>query len=237
MAQLLPLYAADETVTTVISPCQPAYPTGAVYGTVTLTARSRAKSLPRFLFDRYQDYLTDRPICTKSATVGVVYLFSDVCAQLLSGTRLYDLDVYRTFIMVLIGMFYSAPFYHYSYEKLERMFPTTRRRNSFVQLFFDQVLLSPLWTLSFLVLRPLLQGRFSLASLEEEFSANFFQVLVTSWTVFPILQAMNFTLVPSNMRMLVLTVGSFFFSMFVSLCSSGQDQNGHVAHFFLVPFT
>lgn len=256
MSYVIPIHA-DETVgITSVVQLQPEQlsdeSNGTFYGTITLvSARSRQeqkqqeiqlKQKPKNPLQTYMNLLQTNPLTTKMITVGTVSSLSDMTAQLLQGTSVSSLDVYRSFTMFMVGCFLTAPMYHVLYARLEKKFPLASRYiNRYIHLAVDQLIAIPVWTLLFFVFLAVLRGHHDVLLVVRYIGDHFLTVVLTSWIIYPFLQYLNFSFVPGDARVLVLTAISFFFTVIVTLLTSSSTTSAseaeQVAKFFIKPFT
>lgn len=241
---ILPLYASGETYTTVVSPADATSSTalfnvssGTVYGTVLLTPRPKL-GYPRQLFEAYVHQLDCKPLCTKMMTMGTVSAASDCVAQLMADTTPLHINIRRTLSLFIVGVVLTAPLYHYLYKALEHWLPSQHKPNIAVHLLIDQLIAAPVWTLCYLVMTAVMSPPFSAASVVAGVRANFLDILRTIWIVYPLSQALNFSLVPPKFRIVVFAAVGFVFSAVLSyFFMSGDDVPQSAGHYLLIPFT
>lgn len=180
-------------------------------------------------------YILERyPVITKSVTTGFVGSLGDVLAQTVEHLAERDdstvraprrrLDFHRTLTVGTEGVCVSGPLLHYGYEILDDYFsamPTSGWADhwimSAVQVILDILVMDTVFTMTFIVISGLLQGRYR--SLWTEVRRDFWPVAKISWMAsgcMSPLQFINFGFVPLEFRVLVTSCQDVIWSSSVS---------------------
>lgn len=163
------------------------------------------------LWKFYLSALDTTPLQTKSLTAAVLSLFSDILAQSLSGVPLSKLNTQSLKNQFILGLIIRGPIVHYWYILLEYMFscaglnsPPSRANSLSVALgkvVVDQTLFSPLFNLLYFYAIGFLENR-SLVSIDQQISKEYAPVMIANYKIWPLVNIINFKLIPPNMRVL-----------------------------------
>lgn len=238
MSSGLPLYHGEDTVTSLLTISEHDQLNGVVYGTVTLTPRESAKT-SQTPFGRYETLLQTNPLRTKALTSGTTTALSDILAQVLSGVTWHTMDMHRVLCAFFIGSLLTAPLYHVVYDTLETRWPISKSRiHIALHLAVDQLIAAPVWTVGYCALGAAFDGHVTSSALVERLHADFVNMMLSTWVIYPLVQTLNFALVPARLRVLVLTIVGFFFTCMVSYLFSGQTHEmRNIGHVVVIPFT
>lgn len=159
----------------------------------------------------YTHFLTRHPLKTKMVTSSLLAGLSDIITQVLESTR----SPRRVLSMAIAGGILTAPMFHYLYTYLEHIIPSTSIKGVAAHLLTDQLLAAPIWLILFLPLIPLLEGH-SLRTAMTKTRRDFRPGLAATWSIFPLIQAVNFSVVPVKARVLVLNVTDLLYTSVLS---------------------
>lgn len=184
---------------------------------------------PVFFGRRYMAALDGAPLATKMVTAAVLGALSDLIAQAIEGRggnagERVGTDWRRVSALAAVGALLTAPLFHALYEWLERALPLgglsagQRTRNVALQLFVDQAVAAPAWLLAFFPMFEVAEsGQWDGARIARGLRRDFLPSLRLTWTIFPFCQLLSFSLLPSNMRVLVLNVVDLGYTAGLSL--------------------
>lgn len=105
--------------------------------------------------------------------------------------------------MFLVGALLTGPMFHYFYAYLESTIPSISRRNVILQVLVDQLIMDPIWLALFLPALSILEGE---KDILKGFGRQYKDGLKTAWAIFPLVQVVNFAVVPLQYRILVINV-------------------------------
>lgn len=184
---------------------------------------------PVFAGRRYLAALDRTPLATKMVTAALLGALSDLIAQAIeargvgAGERA-GTDWRRVWALAAVGGLLTAPLFHALYEWLERALPLgglsagRRARNVALQLVVDQVVAAPAWLLAFFPMFDVAEsGQWDGERIARGLRRDFLPSLRLTWTIFPVCQLLSFSLLPSNMRVLVLNVVDLGYTAGLSL--------------------
>ncbi|PXF48497.1 Protein Mpv17 [Gracilariopsis chorda] len=163
----------------------------------------------------YVRMLDKYPLVTKMLTSGVLVAISDLIAQLVEA-RGY-IWVQRTIAFSVAEIVFSAPLLHVLYELYERYIPAVNLRNLLSQLVLDGVVAMPVWLFVFLVLVSILEGRWTLVEIWETLRTKYIPSLIVTLILTPVVQSVNFTVVPPKYRVLVVNIVDLVYTTILSL--------------------
>lgn len=135
----------------------------------------------------------------------------------------------------MFAVFFTTPFYHMLYVCLERHLPTKKRSNAWLHLFVDQIFISPTWLMLYIVASALVVGDTTFHGIQTHFHKDYFKLLKTMWIIYPLIQALNFSVVPLKFRLVLLTIIGFFFSVLLALLFREKNVLADHGHFIWVP--
>jgi hypothetical protein len=176
----------------------------------------------------YDSLLVTQPIVTKACTAVVIAAAGDIVCQSLQGASLSATLVEAPeaapdavpFDVARVARFASfaaimTPLVHAWLLALSK-----RVRSPVVRVLWDQLLWAPIGCVAFLVYNATLQG--SPAPLADAL-AKAETVLYANWAVWPMVQLLNFSLVPQRYQVLVVSGASFFWSIFLSFVAAAPS--------------
>ncbi len=181
------------------------------------------------LWSNYLVELNSRPLQTKSLTSAVLSVVSDLLAQKLNGASLTSLDLISIRNQFLLGLLFRGPIVHYWYSILEEFF----RRLGFSgkkseslsvavgKVFCDQTAFSPLFTAAYFYALGFLQGR-SISSVNSQLAKEFIPILLANYKIWPLVNLINFKLIPPNLRVLFGNLVGVFWTAYVIKMTSGK---------------
>lgn len=147
-------------------------------------------------------------------TSGFLVGISDLIAQQVED-RGY-IWVRRTVAFAVAEMIFSAPLLHLLYDSFETYIPAVNLRNLVLQLVIDGVLAMPAWLFVFLVLVSILEGQWTVVEIWEKLRTSYIPSFILTLILTPVVQSVNFTVVPPKYRVLVLNVVDFVYATVLS---------------------
>ncbi|KAJ5531942.1 hypothetical protein N7504_009835 [Penicillium tannophilum] len=169
----------------------------------------------------YQAKLAARPILTTSISSAVLFGSGDVLAQQAVDRRgLEKHDFARTGRMALYGGAVFGPAATQWYRILQRHINLKSRAGTTIaRVAADQMVFAPIQLTCFLSSMAIMEGSDVLEKLRHSWVPSYKANLL----VWPFVQAVNFTFVPLDMRVLVVNVVSLGWNCFLSLLNSGEE--------------
>ena len=145
-------------------------------------------------------------------------IVSDVLAQKLSNSG-GAIDCRSILNQSLVGLFVRGPMVHYWYVVLEHLFKSWNPDDfstAVAKVFVDQTVFSPLFNLLYFYVIGFLQGD-SQAKINAAVSKDFAKVMGMNYKVWPLVNLVNFALVPAKLRVLFGNIVAIFWVAFVIL--------------------
>ena len=124
-------------------------------------------------------------------------------------------NAYRLNLLIEIGVFGPAATKWYQFLEKKIVLSTTAT-TTVSRVLADQCVFAPINMFCFLSSMALMEG----SSPEEKVKKSYLAGLKANWVVWPPIQAMNFTLVPLEHRVLVVNVVSLGWNCFLSYLNS-----------------
>jgi len=180
------------------------------------------------LWARYNELLVTRPLISKGLTGGILFGGGDLLAQKLDGTL--DTKGY-TPVRTARSFFWSAvcftPIGHYWYvHVLNKYLPATTTKAVLTKVALDQLTFSPFINAAFLSYSALSHGQ-GIEGVKSKCKSEYTNVLLANWTVWPIVQMINFKLVPVPLQMPVMNMVVFFWSAYLATVSARSHKKDH----------
>lgn len=185
----------------------------------------------------YQAALESSPLQTKALTAGVLNALADVLAQTIemvsacmsqrsSGTdREFgpsvnrSLDLARIARFGVFGMALAGPLSHFWYAVLDKSIRLAGPTGVVLKTTFDQLCFSPFMLASFFASMPLMEGK-TVRDARSAVSQKLKATMFTSWKVWPLINVINFSLIPVPLRVLFVNGVSVFWVSFLSVAAA-----------------
>uniref|UniRef100_A0A914VLX5 Mitochondrial inner membrane protein Mpv17 n=1 Tax=Plectus sambesii TaxID=2011161 RepID=A0A914VLX5_9BILA len=163
----------------------------------------------------YQRALTKRPLITQMCSAGILAGSGDVIAQLaVEKRKLKNYDLIRTGRFFVLGSCYVAPVLFRWFRILERI-PGNPKVAPLVRLAVDQIAFAPCLLSGFLINLRILEGNSPKESFDH-WKKEFKGYMLASWKVWPMVQLVNFYLVPLQYRILVVQTVALFWNTYIA---------------------
>ncbi|KAF4589454.1 Mpv17/PMP22 [Ophiocordyceps camponoti-floridani] len=170
------------------------------------------------LFRWYNAKLASRPLLTQSVTTAVLFATGDITAQQLVDKRgVKGHDLMRTGRMALYGGFVFGPVATTWFGFLSRNIKLPNRRiETLARVAVDQSVFAPVMIGVFLSSMATMEG----ASAKQRLEKTWWPALRTNWMVWPFVQAINFTFLPLQHRVLFANIVSIGWNSYLSWVNS-----------------
>lgn len=180
------------------------------------------------IFTWYCKKLESHPLLTKSVTASLIAGTGDACCQFMS---LPQWNWKRTSRFMLVGFLYSAPVRHYYFNFLARSFAGSCTKRVAQRVFLERGVLAPvslalwlttMWTLESLTGETAETGMSSHSPLDDvsvywdKFSSTYPNLLLTSWSLWTPIMALNFRFVPVQYQVLCVNAFNLLWNMYLS---------------------
>ncbi|KRZ56756.1 Mpv17-like protein [Trichinella nativa] len=176
---------------------------------------------------RYLEILTRHPLKTQMLITGFLMGAGDVSSQIFIETKKKPkrFDFVRTARFICIGSFFFAPLLKSWFAFLQnrihcKAFP---RLSPVKRLFADQIICSPVILASFLVLLRTLEMK-PIKTAFHQCRTQFWDIYLTGLRVWPLMQLVNFYLVPLEHRILVVQMVAIFWNTYLAWKTQSDEQ-------------
>ncbi|XP_033111668.1 mpv17-like protein 2 isoform X2 [Anneissia japonica] len=187
-------------------------------------------TLPSFVKKLFSKYLLVTNTVTCCSLLGVGDLIeqtreirrnkkNDVAQGKLHSSHSYDWK--RTGRMAAIG-FMLGPINHYWYLYLDRFLPGTSGRMVLKKILLDQIVAAPFFNASFIIGIGVLEGK-PLSENIENFKCKFPTLYLMDWCFWPAVQAINFTFIPSYLRVTYVNIITLGWDAVLSYVQYGMN--------------
>lgn len=180
-------------------------------------------------WNAYLRQLDINPVPTKALTSAVLSVISDILAQSLQGIPLSQLNTTSLRNQFLIGLLIRGPLVHYWYIILEKFFIklgySPKQQNSTVpallKVLLDQTIFSFPFNLLYFYALGVLEGR-SLDYIHAKIDKEFMSMMISNLKLWPLVNILNFTVIPENLRVLFGNIIGIFWTVYVIKLTSGK---------------
>lgn len=156
------------------------------------------------------------------ATGGVLFGFGDVIAQQLVEGRGKDHDFTRTVRLGFYGGFMFAPVVTKWYQLLNGLRFSTPNKALIYRVYLDQAFFSPAAVAFFFGSMSMLEGK-GVDEATNRISHAFVPTLIRNWAVYVPVQVINFSIVPSHLRFVFVSVVSLFWNTYLSSVNAREQ--------------
>lgn len=186
------------------------------------------------IWTRYLRILDRYPLRTQMVQTGIIMGTGDVLSQLVIEKK-PNFEIGRSIRFGAIGSFFVAPTIRVWYLTLERWFGAgVTIKTTLSKVATDQLLFAPIFSAAIIgvigtsqsitkVAFNLEENKNKFDALQEDISAvgkklraDYKDVLLTGWTIWPATQIVNFYLVPFLLRPLVVSVVALFWNTYLA---------------------
>jgi len=188
------------------------------------------------IFSLYLALLDKFPIRTKSITSGVVTALGDMLSQYIEhsvlikttgGFKLFSMNWPRLWSFTVVGTFFVGPFVHYIYELLwaigrflESNYKFNKNASKLIQVLFDQTvgvaLFFPTYFYIFEGVEAIVCKRIpSWHGVTEKLREELYGVILMNYRLWPLVNYLNFTFTPENLRVFVSNLVSVFWNAYL----------------------
>ncbi|KAI6191594.1 Mpv17-like protein [Aphelenchoides bicaudatus] len=167
------------------------------------------------LFAAYSRCLSKWPLGTQMLSAGVIGTCGDgFCQFAVERKSLKEYDVGRGIRFFVLPAFYIAPILSRWFRVLERVGGNPKTL-PLKRVLIDQAFFAPPFSASIIFNLHLLQGS-SLKESYRKLKNQFIDIYKRSITYWPIVQLINFYIIPLNMRVIVVQLAALFWNSFLS---------------------
>ena len=158
----------------------------------------------------YQTLLMKYPFYVNSTQSAIISSSSVVVSQLLAGNSKIDWSEVRT--VAFIGAFWITPVLLIFYSKLHRL-----PLGVMGKLALDQLIFSPLFTVTIISLRLIVLGRVPYADFTSVLGQTVPKAVLSSWTFWVPARGFTLLIVPAHLHLLAGNIFSFIWNIILSM--------------------
>lgn len=174
----------------------------------------------------YGNLLETKPIRTKCITTFITFGAGDLLCQyfeIKSKSKL-KYDYIRAFRQASFG-FLISPYLHLQFSIIiPYLFPSGKRFTIIKSVIYHQTIVTGILIVAFFIYLDLLSGK-SFDQTLKELRIKFFQCLFASWSVWPVLMTINFSIIPVHWRLLFANFCGLFWNGYLSYMQNVQSKN------------
>ncbi|CAI6375194.1 unnamed protein product [Macrosiphum euphorbiae] len=164
------------------------------------------------------------PIRTNLVQTGVMFGLGDLIAQsAVEKRKPEDIDWLRTVRYASIGCA-LGPSLTMWYRTLDRLGTEITVPIVTKKILVDQLIASPIITGSIMTMSRVFSGD-EWPQIQKKLEDNYVKVLLTSYTIWPAVQALNFTIIPQHYRVLTVQIVSLAWNTYLSFMSVGGGKS------------
>ena len=164
----------------------------------------------------YIRLLEKYPWRTQAANTCILMGTGDFIAQAAIERRTAtNYDGPRSLRFLGVGFFIAGPGMHWWYSNLDRFVKGSRKMVTAKKVLWDQLLFLPFYLGAFVSLMAVLR-REKLPEIREHLERDYWPMLKTSYAIWPVVQVVNFYLVPNNHRVLVINFVGLIWNTYLS---------------------
>eukprot|EP01133_Synstelium_polycarpum_P010597 gene10597-12331_t len=183
-------------------------------------SNSKPQSVTDAMCAWYMKRLKYSPISTKALTSATLSFTSNIIAQGVIERR--KIDWPRVIKFTIWGLL-SSPLVHYWHIILDRMFRNIKDQYQvWGKLIADQLIFAPFINIAFYTVLALLDRKPGSILIKLYF--DLMPTLKASWKVWPLAQFINFSFVPSHLRVLFGNLVGFLWSIYLTVLSQSRKN-------------
>lgn len=177
---------------------------------------SLSKSVKRSLFYLLSDYLQaiyTNPIRTKAYTSCILASLGNISSQCIAGNKKIDWNSVKAF--ALFGLLFGGTVPHYFFMFLERVVGKLSKNPVLIKLAIERLMYAPFYQFLSLYMLARFEGK-NHDEAHLQMSKLYWGVLQANWTFLTTFQLLNLWLVPPMLRVLVVNLIGFFWSIYLA---------------------
>ncbi|XP_008544880.2 protein Mpv17-like, partial [Microplitis demolitor] len=164
----------------------------------------------------YQNLLVKYPMGMQALQAGTLMGVGDQIAQNLVEKRKFnELDFLRTAQFYSIGLFIAGPSVRGWYGILDKYFGSKGSVVALKKVACDQFLFAPPFIAVLLATIGFMQGN-NAEGVQKKLSNEYKDILINNYKIWPLVQLINFGLVPLNYQVLVNQIVAIFWNTYIS---------------------
>ena len=180
------------------------------------------------MFRWYSKMLVRKPLTTRMATCGFLFGLGDFVCQ---GIEQQDkggftIDKIRLARFSFFGCFLAAPVLNYQCGRILPMISSKVTPSAILaKLSYDQMIFSPIYTPYIFMALALLEGK-RIEDGVDSVKNKTWPTLIASWKIWPLVQLINFSLIPVKYNLLVINLVQVWWNVYLSSICNSSPQIG-----------
>eukprot|EP00092_Neocalanus_flemingeri_P000357 GFUD01000379.1.p1 GENE.GFUD01000379.1~~GFUD01000379.1.p1 ORF type:complete len:183 (-),score=49.43 GFUD01000379.1:64-612(-) len=168
------------------------------------------------LWRAYTKFVDKFPWGSQILQTGVLCASGDVIAQVVvERKKLEDFEMARVGRFFIMGSCVVAPCIRSWYLVLEKIVKFQGTKAAISKMALDQAFFAPCFLVVFVTAASALQG-LSFKDIKKNLDANYVDIVLTNWKIWPATQMMNFYFVPFQHRILVVNIVALFWNTYLA---------------------
>ncbi|XP_032677754.1 protein Mpv17 isoform X1 [Odontomachus brunneus] len=172
----------------------------------------------------YQTVLKKYPVGTQAVQAGILMGLGDQIAQNFIESSSKPIDYVRTMQFAGIGLFISGPATRTWYGILDTYIGSKGYTVGIKKVACDQLLFAPTFIAVLLVAIGVCQGK-DIEKLKIKLANEYSDILINNYKLWPMVQLVNFSLVPLNYQALVVQSVALLWNSYISYRTSLDKHN------------
>ncbi|ODV65451.1 hypothetical protein HYPBUDRAFT_114012 [Hyphopichia burtonii NRRL Y-1933] len=177
------------------------------------------------LYSKYNQLLTRRPLLTNIITTGALFGTGDYLAQKISNGKF---DSARLARAMVYGSIFFAPIGTKWYKTLPKFkFPGYNNSflNTLTRVGVDQLVFAPIAIPTYYSVMTVLENPPNLLpTIKSKLNDNWLNTLQTNWLVWPVVQLVNFSLIPLRFQLLFVNLVSIGWNCYLSMALNSSSH-------------
>ncbi|XP_013118421.2 mpv17-like protein isoform X3 [Stomoxys calcitrans] len=168
-----------------------------------------------FVRTQWRAFTNTHPLLRGCITYGVLWPTSSLIQQTMEGKNLRTYDYMRALRFGIFGSLYVAPSLYGWVKLTSAMWPQMSLRIGLVKAAIEQLSYGPFACASFFAGMSLLEGK-TMQEAVQEVEKKFFPTFKVGICIWPILQTINFSMVPERNRLVFTSICSLMWTTFLA---------------------
>lgn len=164
------------------------------------------------VFGLYNKALNAYPLITQCSTTGFLLGAGDIIAQQLIE-RQKEHNWVRTAKFGVFGLCFVGPILRNWFIILEKLYGSKGKWTPLKKVATDQTLFAPCFQMSCLITLGVMNGN-NWSQIKKSIEKDYYDIMIANWKLWPIVQSVNFYLIPLNYRLPVVALVSLFWNIY-----------------------
>ncbi|XP_075155394.1 mpv17-like protein [Haematobia irritans] len=180
------------------------------------------------LKSQWRAFTTAHPLVRGCISYAVLWPTSSLIQQTIEGKNFKTYDYMRALRFGIFGSLYIAPTLHAWVRLTSAMWPQMTLRVGLVKASIEQISYGPFASVSFFTGMSLLEGK-TFEEAVQEVKNKFIPTYKVAVCVWPVLQTINFSMVPERHRLVYLSICSLIWTTFLAFMKRKEINTDQVS--------